>query len=114
VRSQEGEEGTTRFCDLGWGDHNRLVQALLAAPDRSISFSRRLEGHDRAKGQRLAGIPETSDADVRAQRRQLVVPAGIRVRLVDRLAALVSKATSGPAAQRKFYHIFMRGGDCRS
>jgi hypothetical protein len=66
------------------------------------------------KGQRLAWIPETSDADLRAQRRQLAVPAGIRVRLVDRLGALVSKATSEPAAQPPFYHIFMRGGDRRS
>jgi hypothetical protein len=55
-----------------------------------------------------------SDADLRAQRRQLAVPAGIRVRLVDRLRALVSKATSGPAAQPELYHIFMRGGDRQS
>lgn len=45
---QAGEGGTTRPFNPGWGDHKGLVHALLAAPDRSISFSRRLEVHDRA------------------------------------------------------------------
>jgi hypothetical protein len=39
---------------------------------------------------------------------------GLRVRLVDRLGALVSQATSGPAAQPELYHMFMYGGDLRS
>jgi hypothetical protein len=73
-----------------------------------------LHSHLRAKGQRLAGIPDTSDPDVRAHGRQWAVPAGIRVRLPVRLAAPLSKTTSGPAAQLEFYHIFMGGGDPRS
>jgi hypothetical protein len=44
----------------------------------------------------------------------LAVPAGIRVRLLVRLAAPLSKTTSGPAAQPMFYYIFMGDGDRRS
>jgi hypothetical protein len=39
---------------------------------------------------------------------------GLRIRLLDRLWAPVLSATSGPAAQPKLYHMFMRGGDRRS
>ena len=91
------------------GDHRLLVHVQAGAP-----LVHDLHSHLRVKKQRLAWIPETSDADVRAQRRQLAVPAGIRVRLLDRLGAPVSKTTSGPAAQLELYHIFMGGGDHRS
>src|SRR5262245_959533 len=66
------------------------------------------------KRQRLTGIPETSDADVRARKRQLAAPTGIRVRRLVRLRAPGSKTTSGPAATPELYHIFMCGGDRRS
>jgi class 3 adenylate cyclase len=57
------------------------------APGSGAEGARVLHSHLRAKGQRLAWIPESSDPDVRAQRQQLAVPAGIRVRLLIRLTA---------------------------
>jgi hypothetical protein len=68
----------------------------------------------RAKGQRLAWIPATSDPDGHAQRQQLAVSSGILVRLVDRLRAPALQTASGPAAQPELYRIFMQGGDHQS
>jgi len=53
VCPQEREEGTTRPCNASWRGHDGLVHPLLAAPDRSISFIRRLEVHDQKSEYKL-------------------------------------------------------------
>jgi hypothetical protein len=46
-----GEESLTRPCDASWRNHDQLVHAPLASPDRTISFIRTLEVHDQARAQ---------------------------------------------------------------
>jgi len=59
---------------------------------------------------RLGWTPEKSKSDLRALGQQLVVLGGVRVRLLSRLRAPVTKPTSGQSRLTQVYHIFMGGG----